>query len=60
LRKDFDTELVLKKIECFGHIFSGKDVIVNLPVGYGILDVLKLAAMFLSHDTTIVTLVSVE
>jgi hypothetical protein len=34
-------------------------VIVNLPVGYGLFGGLKLAAIFLSHDTTIVTLVSV-
>jgi hypothetical protein len=55
--KDFDPALVLKckQIECFEYILSGKDVIINLPVGYGILGVLKLAAMFLSHDTTIVT-----
>jgi len=33
--KDFDPALVLKnkQIECFEHILSGKDVIVNLPVG---------------------------
>jgi hypothetical protein len=51
--KDFDPALVLKckLIEYFEHILSGKDEIINLPVGYGIL----LAAMFLSHDTTIVT-----
>jgi hypothetical protein len=55
--KYFDPALVLK---CsFEHILSGKDIIVNLPVGYGILGVLKLATMFLSHDTTIVTWVSV-
>jgi len=34
--KDYDPALVLKnKQECFEHILSGKDVIVNLPVGYG-------------------------
>jgi hypothetical protein len=55
--KYFDPALVLKckQIECFEHILSGKDVIINLPVGYGILGVLKVAAMFLSHDTAIVT-----
>jgi superfamily II DNA helicase RecQ len=58
--KDFDPALVLKckQIECFEHNLSGKDVIVNLPVGYGKSLVLKLAAMFLSHHTTIVTWVS--
>jgi hypothetical protein len=55
--KDFDPALVFKckQIECFEHILFGKDVIINLPVGYGILGVLKQAAVFLSHDTTIVT-----
>ncbi|KAL4220272.1 hypothetical protein ACF0H5_020679 [Mactra antiquata] len=35
--KTFDYSLVLKpkQIECFIHILSGRDVIVNLPVGYG-------------------------
>jgi hypothetical protein len=58
--EDFDPVLVLKckQIESFEHILFGKDVIVNLPIGYRILGVLKLAAMFLSHDTTIVTSVS--
>jgi hypothetical protein len=43
----------------FEHILSNKDVIVNLPVSYGILGVMKLTAMFLSHDTTSVMWVSV-
>ncbi|KAL4236165.1 hypothetical protein ACF0H5_004551 [Mactra antiquata] len=35
--KTFDYSLVLKpkQIECFIYILSGRDVIVNLPVGYG-------------------------
>jgi hypothetical protein len=55
--KDFDPAFVLKcnQIEVFEHILSGKDAIINLSVAYGILCVLKLAAMFLSHDTTIIT-----
>jgi replicative superfamily II helicase len=35
---NFEPALVLKckqQIECFEHILSGKDVIVNIPVGYG-------------------------
>jgi hypothetical protein len=36
------------KLSVFEHILSGKDVIVNLPVGYGILGVLKLAFVFVT------------